>query len=603
MASLIPGFTYDVFISYRQKDNKHEGWVTEFVEHLKAELESTFKEEISVYFDINPHDGLLETHDVDESLKEKLKCLIFIPVISRTYCDPKSFAWEHELKAFIDQASKDQFGIKVILQNGNVASRLLPVRIHDLDIHDNKLCETTLGGVLRGVEFIYKSPGVNRPLRANEDHPKDNLNKTYYRDQINKVANAIDEIIQSIKYSKISPEKKSEEDQYKPATYKKGVEGTGRNLFKLKTGKQLLISFLVLICLISLFLGYRYVYKPHKEKIFAFIALQNPDNDSTLKVDNDNLIEAVYNKLEEIRGISTVSRMLMDQHPEGEPLNKLIEDSKADYIMGSRFRKEGNAIILWMELSTAKDKKRLWSNEYFWDRNRIFQISQEVTRVIVEKLKKRITTNELNLIEKEPTENPDALHNFILGNRISDKGMLYYLMGNQMIDSTSIRLAIRTYDKAIEFDSSFAGAYARRAIARALGIYLGQLDSSHIERCLADIKKAQTIDEKLPEAENALGFYYYYCRSDLEPALNHFRKASEMNPDDYKPLFYMALVYRRMGDWNRSQQLMRQVISLRPMESLYLTNIGLSYTYLHEYDSAITYHQMAIDAMPGWRAP
>jgi hypothetical protein len=93
MASLIPGFEYDIFISYRQKDNKHNGWVTEFVDILKGELEATFKEDICVYFDINPHDGLLETHDVDASLEEKLKCLIFIPIISRTYCDPKSFAW------------------------------------------------------------------------------------------------------------------------------------------------------------------------------------------------------------------------------------------------------------------------------------------------------------------------------------------------------------------------------------------------------------------------------------------------------------------------------------------------------------------------------
>jgi hypothetical protein len=61
MASLIPGFEYDIFISYHQKDNKYDGWVTEFVDNLKGELESTFKEEISVYFDINPHDGLLET--------------------------------------------------------------------------------------------------------------------------------------------------------------------------------------------------------------------------------------------------------------------------------------------------------------------------------------------------------------------------------------------------------------------------------------------------------------------------------------------------------------------------------------------------------------
>jgi len=205
MASLITGYQYDIFISYRQKDNlplpgsgrqtTSDRWVSEFVEALKTELESTFKEEVGVYFDINPHDGLLETHDVDASLKDKLKCLVFIPIISRTYCDPRSFAWEHEFKAFVEQASKDRFGLKVKLPNGNVAGRVLPVKIYDLDEPDIKLCESLLGGVLRGVEFIYKSPGVNRPLRAAEDHPHDNLNKTYYRDQINKVANSIREII------------------------------------------------------------------------------------------------------------------------------------------------------------------------------------------------------------------------------------------------------------------------------------------------------------------------------------------------------------------------------------------------------------------------
>jgi len=156
MPSLIPGYEYDIFISYRQKDNKHYGWVNEFVDNLKGELESTFKEEISIYFDKNPHDGLLETHDVDASLENKLKCLIFIPVISRTYCDPDSFAWKHEFEAFVKQASHDQFGLKVTLHSGNVASRVLPVRIHDLDVADIKLCESVLEGVFRGIEFIYK---------------------------------------------------------------------------------------------------------------------------------------------------------------------------------------------------------------------------------------------------------------------------------------------------------------------------------------------------------------------------------------------------------------------------------------------------------------
>jgi len=195
VASIIEGYNYDIFISYRQNDNKYDGWVTEFVDNLNKELEANIKDKVSVYFDINPHDGLLETHSVDRSLEDKLKCLIFIPIISRTYCDPKSFAWQHEFCAFNKLAKEDQFGKDIRLVSGNVASRILSVKIHDLDPEDQTLLENELGGTLRCIEFIYKSAGVNRPLRTNEDHPQDNINKTYYRDQINKVANAIKDII------------------------------------------------------------------------------------------------------------------------------------------------------------------------------------------------------------------------------------------------------------------------------------------------------------------------------------------------------------------------------------------------------------------------
>jgi hypothetical protein len=107
----------------------------------------------------------------------------------------KSFAWEHEFKAFAEQASQDQFGLKVKLPNGNIAGRVLPVHIYDLNPGDIMLCESVLEGVLRGVEFIYTKPGVNRPLKPNDDE-KINLNKTKYRNRINRVGNAIKEIIQ-----------------------------------------------------------------------------------------------------------------------------------------------------------------------------------------------------------------------------------------------------------------------------------------------------------------------------------------------------------------------------------------------------------------------
>jgi tetratricopeptide (TPR) repeat protein len=65
----------------------------------------------------------------------------------------------------------------------------------------------------------------------------------------------------------------------------------------------------------------------------------------------------------------------------------------------------------------------------------------------------------------------------------------------------------------------------------------------------------------------------------------------------------MALVYRKQGKWGKSQDLMRKVIKLNPQEALYLTNIGLSYAYLHDFDSALIFHQKAIDIMPIWSAP
>jgi tetratricopeptide (TPR) repeat protein/TolB-like protein len=307
MASLISGYEYDIFISYRQKDNKGDRWVSEFADALKDELESTFKEEINVYFDANPHDSLLETHDVDASLKDKLKCLIFIPIISRTYCDPRSFAWEHEFKAFVEQASLDQFGLKVRLPNGNVANRVLPVRIHDLDKNDLALCESVIGGVLRGVEFIYKSPGVNRPLRPKEDKPRDNLNGTIYRDQINKVALAIKDIILGLKTGPVVPVK--EKDQHKEAieeVYKEGNQPDKEEPAKLSK-RQLPAGFAVLaIIIIFAVLGYPKIFKrdklinlrsPDGRISVAVMPFQNLSNDTKLNVWQEGIQNEIINNL------------------------------------------------------------------------------------------------------------------------------------------------------------------------------------------------------------------------------------------------------------------------------------------------------------------
>lgn len=199
MASIFPGFEYDIFVSYRHNDNKYDGWVTEFVEKLHQELDATVKDKLSIFFDKNPREGLQDTHHVDQSINNKIRSLLFIPIISQTYCDTKSFAWNQEFMVFKSESQNDRMGRDIRLANGNYASRIMPIKIHEIDIEDVKLLENELAGTLRSIDFIYRDAGVNRPLRPVDDEISVTGGRILYRNQINKLANAIKEVIQGIK--------------------------------------------------------------------------------------------------------------------------------------------------------------------------------------------------------------------------------------------------------------------------------------------------------------------------------------------------------------------------------------------------------------------
>ncbi len=330
MPGLIPGFNYDIFISYRQKDNKHDGWVTKFVENLKGELEATFKEDVSVYFDENPHDRLQETHNVDKSLEGKLKCLIFIPIFSQTYCDSNSYAWQYEFLAFNKLAKEDNFGRDIRLRSGNVASRILPIRIHDLEQEDIKLFEKETGSVLRAMDFVFKtSAGVNRPLKVNEDHPQDNLNKTFYADQINKVAHAIKEIISGMKAEPV----KVVEDKVQPKGSFKEVREDVKSVglekpAKASKVKSLSILAIVALLIVAAIIAYPKIFKQNTlEKLrssgerisVAVMPFQNMTNDTTKnfwqEMVQDNLITSLSNSEElKVRQTESISSLLQDKN-------------------------------------------------------------------------------------------------------------------------------------------------------------------------------------------------------------------------------------------------------------------------------------------------
>ena len=199
-----------------------------------------------------------------------------------------------------------------------------------------------------------------------------------------------------------------------------------------------------------------------------------------------------------------------------------------------------------------------------------------------------LSVGEEKQISTEPSRYADANMNYISANAMLKSAWSYFNYGDKMLDSTSFISVIEKYDKVIKEDSMFAAAYAKRAITISWGFYDHQLDSSYFAKCRNDIDKALKLDPGLAEAQIALGFYYYYCEEDYDKALFHFGKAASMMPGDYQPLYYQSLVYRRIGKWEETLDLTNQVIRMNPQEALFLTNIGLTYAYLHKFDSSIS---------------
>jgi TolB-like protein len=579
MPSIIEGYNYDIFISYRQKDNKGDRWVSEFVDALKTELESTFKEEISVYFDINPHDGLLETHDVDASLKEKLKCLIFVPIISRTYCDPKSFAWEHEFKTFVEQASQDQFGLKIRLPNGNVANRVLPVHIHDLDITDIKLCESVLGGVLRGVEFIYKEQGVNRPLTIDDDEKK-NINNTKYRNQINKVALAIKEIITAIKKHN-----------------QQGGEEVSKEVIRVKPDPQktlkpkfIIVSAIVLTLLV---LGYFLIPKLSKnsepvEKSIAVLPFKLLSDEPDKQYLADGMMEAILHNLSKIKDLHVMPSTSVEQFRVTTKTTRQIgKELGVEYLLEGRFQKDGNNVKVMVDLIKASKESQAWAKDYDRNWNDVFSVQSEVAQAIASELKAKFTPEEKQLIEKIPTTDLAAYDSYLKG--------VSYLRKNNIND---LKTALSYFELARDKDPKFALAYV--GISSTWRWLQMSGDVQYVDgapKAMAAIMRAIELDSASAEVQCQLAVLKYVMW-DWKGAESGFKKAIAINPnyaEAHRGYAYLMIIV------GRPKEGMKQIdmaLKLDPLNPLINTGYGYDLIYVHKYDKALSVFQDVLKMNP-----
>ena len=581
MSSIIEGYNYDIFISYRQKDNKGDRWVSKFVDALSTELDAAFKEDISIYFDENPHDRLQETHNVDKSLEGKLKCLIFIPILSQTYCDPNSYAWQNEFLAFIKIAENDLFGKDVKLRSSNVASRILPIRIHDMEPEDVKLFEKETGSVLRALEFVFKtSTGVSRPLKSSEDHPNDNLNKTFYSDQINKVAHAIKEIILGMKASvNIEMEKDKSKRINKEAIEEESKIDTDRPP---ESGKHKLISILpvVLILIVAAILAYPKIFKHDTLKnlrssgeaiTVAVMPFQNMTSDTTKnfwqEMIQDNLITSLSNSEElKVRQIESIISLLQSKglvkYTSVTPAiaNTISQKLDADVFISGSINQSGSTIRLNAQLINSKTEDVLKSFQINGKAENILPLTDSLSIIIKDFLLLSTIKNEL----------PTGYNNVSTTN--SPEAFRYFIYGRKEHAKSNYAATQNWLNQAISIDSNFVDA-------------LTLLSNSYGNEYLWEMATKSYSDESLYDSAKKFCMKAYEKKEQVplkeKVFINWIHAVYFETP--YEQIIYL-----------------KQLLDLDNQNPSVYHNLGNSYFDLNQFDKAIPEYEKQLEIYKKW---
>jgi len=549
MPSIARGYEYDIFISYRHNDDL-DGWVTDFVRNLGNELRRTIKEAVSIYFDTNPTDGLLETHNVGKSLEGKLNCLIFIPIISHTYCDPKSFAWQHEFCSYNKLSKEDQFGREIRLPGGNVASRILPVKIHDLDTEDNLLLQNEIDGMLRSIEFIYKESGVNRPLRPT-DNKYDNQNKTEYRNQVNKVANAIKDIIAGLQ-----------------------TTSTSNGLASSKDLSQISSIF------------------PEASQSIAVLAFTNMSGDPEQEFFSDGISEEIINILTQVPGLKVAGRTSSFSFKgKNQDLRAIGELLNVNNILEGSIRKSGNKIRITAQLINVTDGYHLWSEKYDRQMEDIFDIQDEISVAILNVIKIKLLGSDMEAVLKKHTGSPEAYQLWL-------KGRYYY---NKSAGLDSFNKAVDYFKEALKIEPDYALAYA--GIASSY-VVLGLYNYLPPEECLPQMRQAIQqciqLDDGIAESHIAMGCMKMFYEWDFAASTAEFEKAIQLNSNSAEAHLHYAVYLGLIGNYPEAIKHASVAGNLEPL-SLYVNfNVAIVYWLAADFEKVLETGRCLVELEPNF---
>ncbi len=287
------------------------------------------------------------------------------------------------------------------------------------------------------------------------------------------------------------------------------------------------------------------------EKSIAVRPFWNESPDKGNEYFLNGMTEEIRNNLSKISDLKVISRGSMEKYRESAFSTKEIADElNVNYVLEGTGQKIGDQLVIHIQLIYVSDEENhIWQDEYdreIVDVTDIFIIQREVAEKVANELYATITPKEKGNIKSNSTSDLTA-YDFFLQARESHinfwmEGINPVGLGIVSLEYSKLETAIRNYQRALDYDSSFARAYTGLALAywdEYQNITLFEED--YLDSLLILAEKALSFDPRLDEAYYVRGLYFQKAKGNFSYALSDYQKALDINPN-------YAMVYHQAGN-------------------------------------------------------
>ena len=366
---------------------------------------------------------------------------------------------------------------------------------------------------------------------------------------------------------------------------------------KLKKGsgkKSIIIvaSLIILLCAVG-FLLYKNLSTDKAESatndqsiaVLPFVDMSPAKDQEYL---SDGMSEELLNHLSKVQGLKVISRTSSFSFKgKNVDVRKIGENLGVANILEGSIRKSGNMIRITAQLIEVSKGTHLWSETYDREMKDVFTLQDEISKMIVDILKIKLSGNQTNQLAGSFTKNTEAYEDYLRGryhwNTRSDEG---------------IKKAIGYFEEAIKKDSNYAAAYSGLAdtYVTLYDYELMSFDES-TSKAKEAAQRALKINDKLAEAHNSLAHIDLH-EWKWENAEQGFRKAITLDPTYILAHHWYALCLTAIGKTNEAVTQMEKARELDPLSTRINADLGMAYLSAGRYDEAIAQELKTLELNP-----